>query len=241
MVSISSMGSSAIGALSKARPVKALCNYFRKDPEKALAYTTVGSIIAKDGIGCAMYVYQSMNNKEIPQKRRNFVAALDLTNGVLMIVSQIAMFFAMRKINNTLFPKLLSKSFDKEGKALKTITTQVRIDQAKEGIKPSRKFVIAKEYNKIKKECFDTFKFITELAAATIVGKRIIVPFIATPLAQKVEKRMNEKEALKEGKPVENNAEDKSNPTMKGAIKDPQITTHTLDTGSTNLLARYKK
>ena len=240
MVSISSISSKVIGSATKSKPVKALCNYFQKDPEKALAYSTVGSIVAKDGIGCAMYVYQSMNNKEIPEKRRNFVAALDLTNGILMIVSQIAMFFAMRKFNETLFPKLLSKSFDKQGVALKNITEQVRINQAREGIKPSKKFVIGKEYDKIKKDCFETFKFVTELAAATIVGKRIIVPFIATPLAQKVEKKMNEKSALEEGNNVNNNTQDKSNPTMKGAMKEtPEV--HTLDTGSTNLLARYKK
>lgn len=239
MVSISSIASKGIGKITTSKPMKALCNYFQKDPEKALAYTTVGSIVAKDGIGCAMYVYQSMNNKEIPEKRRNFVAALDLTNGILMIVSQIAMFFAMRKFNETLFPKLLSKSFDKQGVALKNITEQVRINQAREGIKPSKKFVIGKEYDKIKKDCFETFKFVTELAAATIVGKRIIVPFIATPLAQKVEKKMNEKSALEEGNTL-NNAQDKSNPTMKGAMKETPVV-HTLDTGSTNLLARYKK
>ena len=156
-----------------------------------------------------------------------------------MIVSQIAMFFAMRKFNETLFPKLLSKSFDKQGVALKNITEQVRINQAREGIKPSKKFVIGKEYDKIKKDCFETFKFVTELAAATIVGKRIIVPFIATPLAQKVEKKMNEKSALEEGNTL-NNAQDKSNPTMKGPMKETPVV-HTLDTGSTNLLARYKK
>lgn len=245
MVSISSVGSKVIGSATKSRPVKALCNYFNKDFEKALAYTTIGSIIAKDGIGCGMYVYQSMHNKDIPEKRRNFVASLDLTNGILMILAQIGMFFAMKKVNDSLFPKLFKKSFDKEGKIIKTITEQVRINQRKLGIKPTKKFIIKKEYEKIKKNCFDTFKFVTELAAATIIGKRVVVPFIATPLAQKVEKKMNEKHAAEEASTNGDNTSSKAEPTMKETAQkineDSSIQQSKNENGSTNLLQKYKQ
>lgn len=239
---ISSVGSSIIGPLTKTKPVRGLCNYFNKDFKKALALTTMGSIVAKDGIGCAMYVYQSMNNKEIPEKRRNFVAALDLTNGLLMIAAQIGMFFAMKKFNETLFPKMFSKTFDKAAKVLKPITEQARVNMKKAGFKLPKKFVFAQNYNAIKKGCFDTFTFITELAAATIVGKRIIVPFIATPLAQKVEKKMNAKHPLEETKNDE--PKDKSNPSMTGnvsTVKQPSAVQSTTSSANTNLLAKYKK
>ena len=91
------------GAISKLNPIKFIDKSFQKDPEKALAYMTVGSIIAKDGIGCYKSVTQSLKNKEIPEERRNFVAALDLTNGVLMIAAQIGMFFLMRKFSEPIF------------------------------------------------------------------------------------------------------------------------------------------
>ncbi len=240
MIRLSSIGSSLIGPQTKTRPVKGLCNYFNKDFKKALALTTMGSIVAKDGIGCAMYVYQSMNNKEIPEKRRNFVAALDLTNGILMIAAQIGMFFAMKKFNETLFPKMFSKTFDKGAKVLKPIVEQARVNMKKAGFKPPKKFIFEQNYNAIKKGCFDTFTFITELAAATIVGKRIIVPFIATPLAQKVEKKMNEKHPLEEAPKDE--VKDKSNPSMTGSVstvKQP-ASVETAQT-NTNLLAKYKQ
>ncbi len=239
---IASGCSKVVGPITKSKPVKGLCNYFTKDFEKALAYSTVGSIVAKDGIGCGMYVYQSMHNKDIPEKRRNFVAALDLTNGVLMILAQIGMFFAMRKLNDKLFHKIFNKSFDKAGHAFKTLAEQVRIVQKKFGIKPKIKDEIKIPYDSVKNKCFGIFKFVTELAAATILGKRVIVPLIATPLAQKVEKKMNEKHsadgATSETAKAEAPAEKKEEAPAANATTPVAKTS---DDGNTNLLAKYKK
>ena len=84
------------------------------------------------------------------------------------------------------------------------------------------------------------------LTESTIVGKRMLVPFIATPLAGEVEKKMAEKEAMQNGqKPAAK--EDKSNPAMLGAQKQqattPAIQGQTLNVsdGDTNLLAKYRK
>ena len=100
MGAIQSIGTKIGTTIAKAtnlKPAVKLGKKFEIDAEKALATATVTSIILKDGIGCAMYVGQSINNDKIPEKKRKFVAALDLTNGILMIGAQIAMFFAMRK------------------------------------------------------------------------------------------------------------------------------------------------
>lgn len=241
---IASGCSKVIGPLTKTRPVKGLCNYFNKDFEKALAYSTVGSIVAKDGIGCGMYVYQSMHNKDIPEKRRNFVAALDLTNGVLMILAQIGMFFAMRKLNDKLFHKIFNKSFDKAGHAFKTLAEQVRIVQKKAGIKPDIKDNIKIPYDKVKNTTFGIFKFVTELAAATILGKRVIVPLIATPLAQKVEKKMNEKHSAEGATSEPAKAETPADKEEVKTVDQPATVAATekpADDGNTNLLAKYKK
>ena len=75
----------------------------------------VTSIIAKDGLGCYLYVTQSLNNKDIPDDKRSFVASLDLTNGVLMIALQLLMFFTVsHKVCQTkMFDKFFGKMFDR--------------------------------------------------------------------------------------------------------------------------------
>lgn len=164
----------------------------RKTVDNVIAYTTIGSVVAKDTVGCAMYVTQSLNNEKIPEKRRKFVAALDLTNGGLMVASQLILFFAMRKINDKLFYKLF-KSFDKEGKAFRSYTERLRVDAAKVRKPIKSKTEYGEEFAGMRDVAYSLFKSVTELAAATILAKRVIVPFIATPLAKKMEKFMDKK------------------------------------------------
>ena len=61
-----------LGAASKSKPMQYVGKKFQENPEKTLALLTVGSIVAKDGIGCAKYVSQSLHNDKIPEKQRNF-------------------------------------------------------------------------------------------------------------------------------------------------------------------------
>lgn len=190
MPNISKISSQAIGGATNTKPMTWLGKKFNINEEKALAMTAVTSIIIKDGVGCAMYVKQSLGNDKIPEKKRKFVAALDLTNGLLMIGAQIAMFFAMRKFSEPIFNKLFNKSFNE--KTQRFISSRLRMQQAQRGETSSRKLEIDKVFNnEVRKDGLDLFKFIADIAAATIIGKRIIVPFIATPLASKVEKWMN--------------------------------------------------
>ena len=130
---IMSATSKALGKFSKSKPMRWVANEFQKNPEKALAYTTVASIIAKDGVGCYKYVTQSMNNKDIPKERRTFVASLDLTNGLLMILAQIGMFALMRKYSEPAFNKIFGKTFNEQN--AKNIMTRVRMKQKSLGLK----------------------------------------------------------------------------------------------------------
>lgn len=189
----------AIGAVTKSKPVEWIGDKFQKDPEKALALTTVGSIIVKDGVGCYKYVTQSLNNKDIPDDRRNFVAALDLSNGVLMILAQIGMFFAMRKFSEPIFNKMFKKSFNPQ--TLGNLATKLRMDN-----NSIRKLVYNKEAAKVRKDALDLFKFVADIAAATIIGKRVIVPFVATPVANVIKNKMDEDSKAKN----EQNVEDKN-------------------------------
>ena len=86
------------------------------DGTKVLAAIGVGSIVAKDGLGCYMYVNQSLKNKDIPDDKRKFVAALDLANGGLMILFQIAMFASItnKKFQKRVFDQFFGKHFNRD-------------------------------------------------------------------------------------------------------------------------------
>lgn len=176
----------AMGSVTRSKPMVWLGDQFQKRPETALAYTTGASIIIKDGVGCVKYVSQSLNNKEIPDERRNFVAAMDLSNGVLMILAQIGMFFAMRKYSGPIFDKLFKKSFNP--KTLENLAAKLRKEDHS-----IRKLVFNKEAEKVRKDALELFKFVADIAAATIIGKRVIVPFIATPVANVIKGKMDQK------------------------------------------------
>lgn len=208
----------------------------RKTVDDIIAYTTIASVAAKDAVGCGMYVYQSLHNDKIPEKRRKFVSALDLTNGVLMIASQVAMFFAMRKINAKLFDHIFP-SF-KNG-SWKIFGKQIRVSDKKAGKAANELPTYAQIHNEhlgMKDIAFSVFKSFTELAAATILAKRVIVPFIATPLASKVEKLMNKHD---QNNGIESETKDNSNPSMQGNQIQKPI--EEIEDGPTNLLDIYKK
>lgn len=230
--------------LSEAGFVKNAGKKVNENNRKYIDGLGVASIVAKDGLGCYLYVTQSMNNKDIPDDKRKFVAALDLTNGLLMIGFQILMFFTVsHKVCQTkMFDKFFGKLFDRPIKKLYQTAIQNSPD-----IKNVNNIKYTKEFEKIRANVKDAFGGLTSLAAATIIGKRMLVPFIATPLAGKVEKKMNEKEAQKKGLPSPaEKKEDNSNPTMKGvshleqneATQAQQIPSIN---GNTNLLSQYKE
>jgi len=231
-----------IAKATTTRPAVWLGEKFQKNPESALAAATVSSIVLKDGIGCVMYVTQSLNNKKIPEEKRRFVAALDLTNGVLMIAAQIAMFLAMRKYSGPIFEKLFKKSFNAENKS--NIISKLRMKAAEKGEAVYKKLKLEKDYEEVKKDALGLFKFVVDIAAATIVGKRIIVPLIATPLAKKVEKRMNKDNVKDESKTLEN-AEGDNKAITKSENATPQNTAYNYNninnSENTNLLDKFRK
>jgi len=227
--------------------VKKAGEHVKNNNRKYIDGLGVASIIAKDGLGCYLYVTQSLNNKDIPDDKRGFVASLDLTNGLLMILLQIAMFFTVsHKVCQTkMFDSLFGKMFDRPIR--KTYQALVKNQPGYEHLKG---LDFKPEFEKIRENVKDAFGGLTSLAAATIVGKRMLVPFIATPLAGKVEKKMNEKYEAKKANEQTPGAqsEDKSNPSMKGAkIEEPVAAepaktapSNAADSQTTNLLDRFK-
>lgn len=150
---------------------------FQNEPITAAATATIASIIIKDAIGCAMYVTQSLNNEKIPEERRSFVAALDLTNGSLMILAQVLLYLLVSsdKAQSKIFPKLFKKFYGPEAKE--------KYYMKMRDITVASKEKIYETFAKNEKLSKDVFKAVSSLVAATMLGKRVIVPFIATPMA----------------------------------------------------------
>ena len=85
-----------------------------------------------------------------------------------------------------MFEKIFGKYFDRNSKKMIQAVLQNT-----EKYKNASAQDISEAFAKIKGSVCDAFGSLTSLFAATTIGKRVIVPFIATPLAGKVEERMN--------------------------------------------------
>ena len=97
-----------------------------------------------------------MNNKEIPEERRPFVASMDLMSGVTTAAMQIGVGYSLAN------PKFQNKIWDKCFK-----NCQFKdVVAAKKG-----------------------FSQILALVGSTVLAERILVPLIATPAAEAVEKK----------------------------------------------------
>lgn len=168
-----------------------VCKDFQDKNLKRIGGLAVASIALKDGFGCYLYVKQSLNNKDIPDDKRKFVAALDLANGGLMVLSQLAAFWTVsnEKFQAKMFDGLFKKKFVNEN--LKNIFKKITEKQ-------EFKNISVKEFNaafdKFHGNVKSAFGLLTSLVASTILAKRVLVPFIATPLAEQTKKLLGGKE-----------------------------------------------
>lgn len=120
------------------------------------AKTLVTLNVAKDVFAYGVRFTTTMNNKEIPEEKRPFIASMDLMSGIVTAVMQIATGYSLAN------PKFQNKIWDKFFKNCKFND----IVSAKKG-----------------------FSQILALIGSTILAERILVPLIATPTAEKFEKK----------------------------------------------------
>lgn len=176
-----------VNSVMNSKPSEWVCKQYRNDKTKFITGIAIASVALKDGFGCYLYVKQSLNNKNIPDEKRKFVAAMDLTNGSLMIAAQILAFLTI--CNKSVQSKLFGKKVDKLlEKAVKTGYKTIKKDT--KNISQSAEKLLIEIKNGLK----DAVGFISTLAISTILAKRVIVPFIATPLADFAEKKMKDKD-----------------------------------------------
>lgn len=124
------------------------------------AKTIVVCSVMKDVFAYSVRYKTTMDNEKIPEKRRPFVAAMDMASGIVTAIAQIVVGFAIAspKIQNRLWNALF------KGAEFKNIG-------------------IAKK----------SFATILALVGSGVITERILVPLIATPLAEKMEKKFFKK------------------------------------------------
>lgn len=99
-----------IGSFSNSGIAKKYIDYAISS-DSALARAGVVSGVAKDAIAYAVRFNQTRNNKEIPEDKRKFVAAMDFSSGFTTCAVQLILGFGIssKKIQD----KLCSRLFDK--------------------------------------------------------------------------------------------------------------------------------
>jgi hypothetical protein len=156
---------------------------------------------------------------------------MDLTNGILNVVTQIGLTFGLKKLYKPMFNKMLNKSFN--AKACKELITAYRKDAKASNTAMLRKIEAKKELEKTKNTIYSAFSATMDIFVATILAKRCIVPFISTPITQYFTNKHNQK---MEQQAKENGKENVQTP-PKQEVEPPK----SLDSQNTNLLAKYKQ
>lgn len=125
----------------------------------------IGASVAKDAFEYAISYKQTLENKKImPASKRKLVASLDLSTGILSCLAQIILGFT---ISNKNIQEKVSNFLFKD-------------------------LINAKQFKALEK-CNTGLVIISSLLISTVVVKRILVPFIATPLASLISKKQSNK------------------------------------------------
>ena len=121
---------------------------------------------------------QSLNNKRIPDDKRNFVAGMDLANGVLNVSLQSVVGAYIAKHSDKAFEKHFGKKY---------FSMDVMKEQYKNLVNKSvtfEEFVTARKAKG--SACKKGFGLLATLVGMQVVTKRVIVPLLSTPMADNI-------------------------------------------------------
>lgn len=184
------------------RPItqsKIFNNHLKKviNDDAFAAKTIVVCSVLKDVFAYSVRYKTTMDNEKIPEKRRPFVAAMDMASGIVTAIAQIVVGFAIAspKIQNRLWNAIFKDAqFKNIGIAKKSFAT------------------------------------ILALVGSGVITERVLVPLIATPLAEKMEKKFFKKEA--DGSthyPLSSYLHIKNRPTFTNFMKKSQSKTQKIN------------
>lgn len=173
---------------ANSKPMEYVCKKYRENNSKFITALSVGSIVAKDSYGCFIYVWQNEHNKNIPQNKKKFISGLDIANGSLMILAQILAYMTISKkaVQAKIFDKAFGKYFNTENYT----KIQQKLLQNGHSEKDIKQALI-----KNKEDIEVAFTHFVTLLTTTILAKRVIVPYVATPLADIYKKHVTQKKS----------------------------------------------
>ncbi len=189
--------------------------FFKKwipdDPTHAAAGLAVLSTVTKDAVNCYYYTTQSLKNKEIPEDKRKFVAANDLSNGFYNVVIPLLTKEQITKAGDRTFDKRFAKYFNEN--AAKQIYGRLNASGYNCELKDVEKTITQTS----KKAAKAGLGVVFALVLTQIVCKRILTPMLATPTAdhvkrymQEYEDRKNAQKAYSEANSIAENANNQS-------------------------------
>lgn len=184
-------------------------NWIPDDPTHAAAGLALASTITKDAVNCYYYTTQSYRNKEIPEDKRKFVAANDLSNGFYNVVIPLVASKQITKAGDTTFDKHFAKFFDK--KSAKFLYNKLKVMGVKCELSEVEKVLTGTS----KKAASAGWSALFALALTQVFSKRVVTPLLATPTADHVKKVMQKYEDNKlkklsmKGEIAEQDAENK--------------------------------
>lgn len=191
MVNISRLQKGFNNIILDSKILNGLYRSAKENPAKFAARMALTSALTKDAVGCYYYVTQSLSNERIPEDKRNFVAAIDLMNGVLNIGLQFTVGAWLDKKSDVFFDSLVGKKLNEidTRKIANKLTEIIKTTHPKENMSLSQiEYFLSSK--KILGPKGDISKFLKAgfgaaimLIATQIITKRIFVPFLATPLA----------------------------------------------------------
>lgn len=206
---------------SKAMDTKVAHTLMPENPTDIAKLLALISTTTKDGVNCYYYTTQSYNNKRIPEDKRKFVAGIDLANGILNVITQLTLGLCINKWSDKLYDRVFKGGFTPSAAKIKTYTDKVNAflkkSELTENLICSSKNV-KDAINKTNKIARGGFGVIAVLIVTQIIAKRMIVPFLSTPLAGVFKKQLDKREAKKKGlNPEETQTQNVNKPQQNNA------------------------
>lgn len=170
----------------------------RENPAKFAGRMALLSALSKDTVNCGYYTYQSYNNEKIPEENRGFVASLDLMNGILNVVGQFTLGKWIEKRTEGWFNSIIGNKLDDvhAGKIASNLQKIIKNNGAQYGLSKAdadmsvaqiKQHLLDKNLvgskSKVGKWLSVGFSAFTMLVGTQIFCKRVVTPYIATPLA----------------------------------------------------------
>src|SRR5574344_137602 len=177
----------------------------RENPAGFAARMALVSALTKDTVNCYYYTTQSWHNKKIPEEKRGFVGSLDLMNGILNVTTQLAIGLWLEKKAPIWSKKLVGKALSTNKtveiahklaeriKANDKITSKLSPEEIAEYVRDKS---VLGQNGSISKWLGVGFSAFVTLFGTQIVCKRMITPFLATPLAGWFSKRREAKKNM---------------------------------------------